>query len=101
MSDLREATGPAVPPSAAAEAAGRLSAGGRRRFRLQGGAVWGIAAGLFLLAEVILAVGARPVDGLSEQVKNRVAEIYVIGDAKRPRRALDAIHEAFEIARQV
>jgi peptide/nickel transport system permease protein len=37
---------------------GASSAGGRRRFRLGGGAAWGIVAGLFLLAEVVVAVGA-------------------------------------------
>ncbi|MFI5394267.1 MAG: FAD-dependent oxidoreductase [Candidatus Binatia bacterium] len=51
--------------------------------------------------KIILAVGAKPVDDLSARVKDRVAEVFVIGDAKRPRRALDAIHEAYEIARQI
>jgi 2,4-dienoyl-CoA reductase-like NADH-dependent reductase (Old Yellow Enzyme family)/thioredoxin reductase len=51
--------------------------------------------------KIILAVGAKPVDNLSEQLKGTIAEVHVIGDAKRPRRALDAIHEAYEIARQI
>lgn len=50
---------------------------------------------------VILAMGARPVDHLSERVKDKVAEVYLIGDAKKPRRALDAIHEAYEVARRI
>jgi len=50
---------------------------------------------------VILAMGAKSVDNLSERVKNKVAEVYAIGDAKEPRRAIDAVHEAYEIARQI
>jgi 2,4-dienoyl-CoA reductase-like NADH-dependent reductase (Old Yellow Enzyme family)/thioredoxin reductase len=50
---------------------------------------------------VVLALGARPVDDLSGRLKDKVAEVYVIGDAKEPRRAIEAIHEAFEVARQI
>ncbi len=50
---------------------------------------------------VVLAMGAISVDDLSEQVKDKVDEVYVIGDAKNPRRAIEAIHEGFEIARKI
>ena len=50
---------------------------------------------------VILAMGAKSVNDLSEKIKGKVAEVYVIGDAKEPRKALDAIHEAAELARKI
>ena len=33
---------------------------------------------------VVLALGVESVDKLSEQLKSRVAEVHVIGDAKEP-----------------
>jgi NADPH-dependent 2,4-dienoyl-CoA reductase/sulfur reductase-like enzyme len=50
---------------------------------------------------VVLAIGVKPVNGLAEKMKGKVAEVYVIGDAKEPRQALDAIAEASELARQI
>ena len=50
---------------------------------------------------IILAMGAKPVNELSQKIKGKVAEIYVIGDAKEPRKALDAIAEAAEIAHKI
>jgi len=47
---------------------------------------------------VILAMGARNYDPLSEEVKKVVKETYVIGDATRARRALDATKEALDVA---
>ncbi len=47
---------------------------------------------------VVLAMGARNYDPLSEKVKEMVKETYVLGDAVRARRALDATTEAMEIA---
>jgi len=41
------------------------------------------------------------VEGLSEKITDKVAEVYVIGDAKEPRRTLEAIAEGAEIARQI
>ncbi len=54
MSDAREAR---ESGASLGGAAGSV-AGPRRRFRLAGGAAWGVAAGLFLLVEAVLAVGA-------------------------------------------
>jgi NAD(H)-dependent 7beta-hydroxy-3-oxo-delta4-cholenoic acid oxidoreductase len=48
---------------------------------------------------IILAVGTRPVDVLKDQVKDKVVEVYVIGDAKEPRNALDAVAEGAEVGR--
>ena len=50
---------------------------------------------------ILLACGARSVDTLSERIKDLVTEVYVIGDAKKPRKALEAIAEAAEIAREI
>ena len=46
---------------------------------------------------VVLAMGARNYDPISEEVKKIVPETYVIGDATRARKALDATKEAFEV----
>ncbi len=50
---------------------------------------------------IILALGSRPVDHLSEKIKNKVAEVYVIGDAKEPRKVLEATAEGAEIGRRI
>jgi len=50
---------------------------------------------------VVLALGARSVDSLSEKAKDQVAEVYVIGDAKEPRRALEAIAEGAIVGRKI
>jgi len=50
---------------------------------------------------VVLAMGAKPVDELSHKIRDKVAEVYVIGDAKEPRKALQAIAEGAEIARAI
>ncbi len=52
-------------------------------------------------SSVILAMGAKSVNDLSEKIKGKVAEVHVIGDAKEPRKAIDAIHEAAELARKI
>ncbi len=50
---------------------------------------------------IILALGARSVDELSDKIKDKVAEVYVIGDAKEPRKALEAIAEGAEVGRKI
>lgn len=50
---------------------------------------------------VVLAMGARAYDPLSEEVKKIVEETYIIGDAVRARRALDATNEALEVAMKI
>jgi 2,4-dienoyl-CoA reductase (NADPH2) len=46
---------------------------------------------------VVIATGAQSVNHLYENLKGRVPEIYVIGDAKSPRQALEAVAEGFEV----
>jgi len=50
---------------------------------------------------IILACGTKSVDKLSEKIKDKVAEVYVIGDAKEPRKALEAIAEGAEVGRKI
>jgi NADPH-dependent 2,4-dienoyl-CoA reductase/sulfur reductase-like enzyme len=47
--------------------------------------------------KVVFAVGTRSVDELSEPLKQSGLKVYTIGDALRPRNALEAIHEGFEV----
>jgi len=50
---------------------------------------------------IILALGARAVDSLSEKIKGKVAEVYVIGDAKEPHKVLEATAEGAEVGRKI
>jgi 2,4-dienoyl-CoA reductase-like NADH-dependent reductase (Old Yellow Enzyme family)/thioredoxin reductase len=50
---------------------------------------------------IILALGARPVDHLSEKLNGKVAEVYVIGDAKEPRKVLEATASGAEVGRKI
>ena len=50
---------------------------------------------------IVLALGVRPVNELAEQLKGKVAEIHVIGDAKEPRKAWDAVQEGAIVAREI
>lgn len=50
---------------------------------------------------VVLAMGYRNNDPLSEEVKKLVKETYVIGDAVKARKALDATEEALHAAMQI
>jgi len=55
---------------------------------------------LFLKGDtVVIAAGARPDNRLYEELKGRVAEVHLIGDAKSPRKVLEAVAEGFEAGR--
>lgn len=47
---------------------------------------------------VVLAVGSTPRDEVVEEIRATGIPVHVIGDVKAPRKAIDAIHEAFETA---
>jgi len=51
--------------------------------------------------QVIVAVLAKPADELVAKLQGKVAEMYVIGDAKEPRSAFEAVHEGAEAARNI
>jgi pyruvate/2-oxoglutarate dehydrogenase complex dihydrolipoamide dehydrogenase (E3) component len=46
---------------------------------------------------VVLATGVSPRTSLYQSLRDRVSELHLIGDAKRPRKAYDAVHEGFEV----
>lgn len=50
---------------------------------------------------VILAIGYRANRKLYEELEELVGEIHVIGDANRPRKIVNAVHEGGRIARQI
>lgn len=50
---------------------------------------------------VVLAVGSRPNNELYSRLEGKIPELSLIGDSKEPRKALDAIHEAASMARQI
>ena len=50
---------------------------------------------------IVLAVGYQPNSELYRNLEGKISELFVIGDSKEPRRALDAIHEGATIARQI
>jgi len=50
---------------------------------------------------VILAVGTKPNDGLYDELVGKVPEVYKIGDCARPRKAIDATHEAADLALKI
>jgi len=50
---------------------------------------------------IILARGAKSVDELSGKIRDKVTEVYVIGDAKTPGKALEAIAEGTQVGRLI
>jgi len=50
---------------------------------------------------VVLAVGAKAYNPLEEKLKSKVKSLHVIGDAKKPRRIVDAVEEAARLAVQL
>jgi 2,4-dienoyl-CoA reductase-like NADH-dependent reductase (Old Yellow Enzyme family)/NADPH-dependent 2,4-dienoyl-CoA reductase/sulfur reductase-like enzyme len=45
---------------------------------------------------VVLALGAHSNDALAGELKKAIPDLHIIGDARRPRKALEAIAEGFE-----
>jgi NADH dehydrogenase FAD-containing subunit len=50
---------------------------------------------------IVLALGARPRDPLGAEARKLGIAVRVVGDAREPRRALEAIAEGFEAGRVV
>jgi NADPH-dependent 2,4-dienoyl-CoA reductase/sulfur reductase-like enzyme len=50
---------------------------------------------------IIIAMGAKSVNELSEKIRGDVRELYIIGDASEPRKVLDAIREGAELGRNI
>ena len=50
---------------------------------------------------IVLACGARPRNELATQIEGKVKELYIIGDAAKARKGLDALREGAEVGRKV
>ncbi len=50
---------------------------------------------------IVLAMGAKPLDNLSEELSKVIKEVHVIGDAKEACRALEAIADGANIGRRI
>lgn len=50
---------------------------------------------LLVADSVVIAVGSRSENELADQIQEMVSEIYIVGDAEKPRNALEAIREGF------
>jgi 2,4-dienoyl-CoA reductase (NADPH2) len=50
---------------------------------------------------VVIATGAKAANALYEKLRGRVPEIYLIGDAKTPRKALEAVAEGLAVGRMI
>jgi NADH dehydrogenase FAD-containing subunit len=50
---------------------------------------------------IVLATGSRPVQSLYAAIGDKVTEVHVIGDAKEPRKALQAIAEGARVGRAI
>jgi len=50
---------------------------------------------------IVLACGTKSVEHLRDKISTKVPEVYVVGDAKRARRALEAIAEGSNVGRTI
>jgi 2,4-dienoyl-CoA reductase-like NADH-dependent reductase (Old Yellow Enzyme family)/thioredoxin reductase len=50
---------------------------------------------------VVIALGSIPNDELVESLKGKVSEVYVVGDASKPREVMEALFEGEEIALKI
>jgi len=50
---------------------------------------------------VVLCCGFKPCNQLTEALKDKVPELYAIGDCVAPRKVINAIWEGFRIARLI
>jgi NADH dehydrogenase FAD-containing subunit len=55
----------------------------------------------FPIETVVLAVGVRSNRELADGLEGSGLELHVVGDAVEPRRVLEAIQEAFEVAAEL
>lgn len=53
---------------------------------------------LFKADVLVHALQSRPLDDLVGALKNRIDELYLVGDSKKPRKIHDAIYEGFSAA---
>lgn len=63
------------------------------------GLVW--SATLEPVDTVVLAAGIQPERSLADEITGLVPEVYIIGDASVPSNAMEAVHQAAEVARKI
>lgn len=51
--------------------------------------------------DIIVARGVKSVENLSDRIKDKIANIYVIGDCANPREAMEAIAEGSRVGREI
>ena len=49
--------------------------------------------------KVVLARGTKPVNELEDKLRDKVRELYIVGDGYEPRQIINAVSEGFRIAR--
>jgi 2,4-dienoyl-CoA reductase-like NADH-dependent reductase (Old Yellow Enzyme family)/thioredoxin reductase len=50
---------------------------------------------------IVIALGSIPNDELVESLKGKVSEVYVVGDASKPREVMEAVFEGEEVALKI
>jgi len=50
---------------------------------------------------VVIALGSKSVNRIWDSIKGKAKEVYLIGDALEPRKAIEAIHEGFSIGLRI
>jgi pyruvate/2-oxoglutarate dehydrogenase complex dihydrolipoamide dehydrogenase (E3) component len=50
---------------------------------------------------VVLALGASPLNHLFNTLKDKIPEIYAVGDCVKPRTILEAVREAYDVAKNI
>ena len=50
---------------------------------------------------VVLALGAKSQNTLLQKLEGKVKEVYSVGDCVSPRKMIDAIHEAYDVASKI
>ncbi len=50
---------------------------------------------------IVLATGVTPRNSLYEELRGRVEELHLLGDAKELRKGYDAMHEGFEVGMEL
>lgn len=50
---------------------------------------------------VVLSLGAKAQDSLYQALEGKVSELYAIGDCVAPRKMIEAIHEAYDVATNI
>jgi NADPH-dependent 2,4-dienoyl-CoA reductase/sulfur reductase-like enzyme len=56
------------------------------------------ASGEIAADTVVIAAGLKALDPKADSLREKIAEVYEIGDCVKPRRLLDAIHEGAKVA---